>query len=115
MVETRILLVGKRNSAYIWKMGTSGLAIDITRNSTAAAAGYRVLLELILMFPSRQIFFCFSTCFGAKPPPRNKKSPLTLFCFSLQLLHFMTNKIVHHDHNGRFACNFFHCDVMILS
>ena len=37
------------------------------------------------------------------------------FCFSLQLFHFMTNKIVHHDRNGQFACNFFHCDVIILS
>ena len=36
-------------------------------------------------------------------------------CFSLQLFHFMTNKIIHHDRNGQFARNFFHCEVMILS
>ena len=26
----------------------------------------------------------------------------------------MTKKVVHHDRNGRFACNFFHCDVIIF-
>ena len=41
------------------------------------------------------------------------RSTAPLFCFSLQLFHFMTNKIVHHDRNDRFACTFFHCEVMI--
>ena len=43
-----------------------------------------------------------------------KRLPPFLFVFqTLQLFHFRTNKIVHQDRNGRFACNFFRFDAMI--
>ena len=35
--------------------------------------------------------------------------------FSFRISHFMTNKIVHHDRNGRITSNFFRFDAMISS
>ena len=35
------------------------------------------------------------------------------FTFSLRLFHFMTSKIVHHDRNGHFACDFFDYGAML--
>ena len=68
--------------------------------------GRYTLSRLLVLLPHHRVGLCLFLI-GCS------RGQLQRFCFSSQILHFLTSKVNHDDRNGHITCNFFHCQAMI--